>query len=597
MFNQMCSNSLLFLPHSFSKDQNKVNNSEAGQESKDFEQHSSDPVQATVQSPTETERNGENESGEADPCSSKGLSKGEELLAEGDRSEGSALQGAASLSAAIKPTSLDGVLKLLEDQQLIQQLGQQKINKARKAQSAWQRSAAAVLKEKRSGSVKPDTDKVEVASLEAETRRRTVSLSMAKLPRKELDLKPVSSYQDTNEIIEQFEKLAEEEKLKTLKKETLLKKRRNSLTLEKDVLKKKITRPQDKKNTVKKLLGKEEVASSEDKQRVEKRLQQVNKELATIERDLMDNKMNEAQALDSINAMKTKTVRKLSFVRPAGNKVPVQQKRDTFQSSHSESSSSQGSTEEKSGKESPKAQQSLQAARKQSAAVSLAVLENELRKISPVGGRKLTLAGSNINNNIVKETKQGRVSLSSEGSQEDYTLKDSPVVNKKLGLENRRVSSGSEGSAGDSSNVSRTKLSDSAEMKRKKYSTSGSQVAFHNVSVDIPTDDESKQGELLHRLSVSSQKGWDESMARKASVTSERDSEGHRASLMNALSQIKVRVRCVASYRVPFTDLNPLPPNPDHHLTCPYHVTSSSSIRSMRIEEMITRYHLRWYFH
>lgn len=449
----------------------------------------------------------------------------------------------------MRPTSLDGVLKLLQDQQLIQQLGQKNFNRARKAQNAWRRSAAAALKEQRSGSGTKDTEKSESIYLDAaagESKLRTQSMTTIQAAHKELDLIPTSPYQGTNEIIEQFEKLAEEEKLKTLKKETLLKKRRNSLTLEKDVLKKKISKQHDKKNTVKKLLGKDETASSEDKQRVEERLQKVNQELATIERDLMDNKMNEAQALDSINVMKTKTVRKLSFVRPAGNKVQAEQKRNAFKSSHSESSSSQGSTDEKTGKDSPKAQQaSLEAARKQSAAVSLAVLEKELRKISPVGGRKLTLAGTNINNNnISKEPKNGRISLSSEGSQDDYALKDSPMLNKKLTLE-KRVSSGSEGSAGDASSLPRTNFSraDSAELRRKRYSASGFQVAFHNVSVEIPTEDENKPEESRHRLSVTSQKELDDSLPRKSSVSSERGSEEHRVSLMNALSQIKVCAR------------------------------------------------------
>ena len=428
----------------------------------------------------------------------------------------------------------------------MQQLGQQKFNKVRKAQMAWQRSAAAVLKEKRSRPGAADT----VASPEAaasEPRRRTVSMSTAQSTKKELDSIPISSYQDTNEIIEQFQKLAEEEKLRTLKKETLLKKRRNSLTLEKDVLKRKINKQHDKKNTVKKLLGKDEVTSNENKQHVEERLQQVNQELANIERDLMNNKINEAQALDSINVMKTKTVKKLSFVKPAGNKVPVEQKREGYKRSRSGSSSSQGSAEEKSGKDSPKAQQSaLEASRKQSPAVSLAVLEQELRKISPVGGRKLTLAGSNINNNINKDPKHGRVSLSSEGSQDDYASKNSPVVNKKLMLE-RKGCSGSEDSAGESSSLPRTKNSDSAEVRRKKYSASGSQMAFHSVSVEIPTDNESKTEDTKHRLSATSQKGVDGSISRKSSVSSDRGSEGHRATLMNALTQIKV---CVALYTV-----------------------------------------------
>lgn len=490
------------------------------------------------QSPVDIGQN-ESEAHQTDSISPVELYKNEEVLATNDRSEGSSEQSPVNFSSAVKPTSLDGVLKLLQDQQLIQHLGQQKFNQVKKAQRAWQRSAAAALKEHRSGSVIPDVEKSEPAYQE-EARRRTLSTSSTQAARKEIGSFQSLPRLGANEIIEQFEKLAEEERLRTLKKETLLKKRRNSLTLEKDVLKKKMTKGQEKKNTVKKLLGKDETASNEDMQRVEERLQQVNQELATIERNLMDNKMSEAQALDNINDMKTKTVRKHSFVQHTGNKISADQKRSEFKTSPSESTSSQGSTEEKPEKDSANTPQTLEAARKQSTAVSLALLEKELRKISPVGGRRITLAG---------EPRHGRVSWSSEGSQEDSTLRDSPIFNKKTAVE-KRVSIGSEGFAGDQSSLSRPKVSDSAELRRKRYSASGSSVAFHNVSVEIPTEDEDKPEDEKpgHRLSTSSERSLAE-VSRKLSVNSERGSDEHRASLMNALSQIKV-CGIIVSYRM-----------------------------------------------
>ena len=303
-----------------------------------------------------------------------------------------------------------------------------------------------------------------------------------------------------------------------------------------------MTKGQEKKNTVKKLLGKDDTASSEDMQRVEERLQQVNQELATIDRNLMDNKMSEAQALDNINVMKTKTVRKHSFVKPAGNKMSADEKRSEFKTSPSESTSSQGSAEEKLEKDSTNAPQTLEAARKQSTAVSLAVLEKELRKISPVGGRRIPLTG---------EPRHGRVSWSSEGSQEDSTVRDSPILSKKTAVE-KRVSIGSEVSAGDRSSPSRPKVSDSAELRRKKFSASGSSVAFHNLSVEIPTEDGNKHDDEKpgrHRLSTSSERSFAE-MSRKLSVNSERGLDEQRASLMNALSQIKVCYHCKVSLRL-----------------------------------------------
>lgn len=477
------------------------------------------------QSPVDIGQN-ENEADRTGSCSPAELCKSEQVLTANDSGEVSSQQSPVNFSSAVRPTSLDGVLKLLQDQQLMQQLGQQKFNKVKKAQNAWQRSAAAALKEHRSGSIIPDVEKSEPANQE-DTRRRTLSMSSTQATQKDLGSFSSMPRLGANEVIEQFEKLAEEERLRTLKKETLLKKRRNSLTLEKDVLKKKITKGQEKKNTMKKLLGKDETVSNEDIQRVEERLQKVNQELATIERNLMDNKMSEAQALDSINTMKTKTVRKHSFVKH--NKIPTEQNR---RSSPAESLSSQGSTEEKQENDPPITPQTLEAARKQSAAVSLAVLEKELRKISPVGGRKITLAG---------DSRPGRVSWSSEGSLEDSNVKDSPIFNKKTTLE-KRVSVSSEG-AGDHSSLPRHRVSDSAELRRKKFSASGSKVAFHNVSVEIPTEDERKpedEKSVGHRLSTSSEKSVADVMSRKLSVNSERGSEEHHASLMNALSQIKV---------------------------------------------------------
>jgi len=492
------------------------------------------------QSPVDIGQN-ESEAYQADFSSPVELYKNNETLATYNRSEESSEQSPVNFSSPVKPTSLDGVLKLLQDQQLVQHLGQQKFNKVKKAQRAWQRSAAAALKEHRSGSVTPDVEKSEPAYQE-EVKHRTLSTSSAQVARKEIGSSQSFPRLGANEIIEQFEKLAEEERLRTLKKETLLKKRRNSLTLEKDVLKRKMNKGQEKKNTVKKLLGKDETASSEDMQRVEERLQQVNQELATIERNLMDNKMSEAQALDNINVMKTKTVRKHSFVKPAGNKMSADEKRSEFKTSPSESTSSQGSTEEKLERDSANAPQTLEIARKQSTAVSLAVLEKELRKISPVGGRRITLAG---------DPRHGRVSWSSEGSQEDSTVKDSPILSKKTAVE-KRVSTGSEVSAGDQSSLSRPKVSDSAELKRKKFSASGSSVAFHNVSVEIPTEDENKHDDEKprgHRLSTSSERNFVE-MSRKLSVNSERGLDEQRASFMNALSQIKVRYYFEVSLRL-----------------------------------------------
>lgn len=509
------------------RERSDVVNVETEHKSRDVGQTSS--FCATDQSPADIYQKND-EIQETSSNSPLGSQKIEETLSTNSPSEGLPKPS----TFACRPTSLDGVLKLLQDQQLMQQIGQQRFDKVKKAQKAWQRSAAAALKERRSASITPDGVMSEPTSGEAaidETKRRTLSLSRTQGANTEIS--PSSPKLGANKIIEQFEKLAEEERLKTLKKETLLKKRRNSLTLEKDVLKKKINKTQEKKNTVKKFLGKDEAASTEDRHRVEERLEQVNRELKTIEKDLLDNKKIEAQALDTINVMKTKTVRKHSFAKSSSNRIQVEQKRNEFKNSPSESTSSQGSAEDKSDREVPRTQETLEAVRRQSTAVSLAVLEKELRKISPVGGRKI--GGG-------EPFRHGRVSWSSEGSQEDSGLKDSPIFAKKQFLE-KKISVSSEGAPGDQS-FSRPNLADSAELRRKRFSASGSKVAFHNLSVEIPTEDEKdvEDGKTVtdrHRMSTASEPGASEITLRKLSVNSEKGLEDHRASLLNALSQIK----------------------------------------------------------
>ena len=422
-----------------------------------------------------------------------------------------------AVSVVTKPTSLDGVLQLLQEQQLMQQLGRQKYIRTKKTQEAWKRSVAAVLKDRsarpETSTRKRDANQDKVAN---DTKQRTRSATQPSTIELNAGEHPL-------DIIEQFEKLAEEKKLKSLKNDTLLKKRRNSLTLEKDVLQRKMTKGHEKKATVKKLLGKDESTSKEEKEHAEQRLQKVNQELAAIERDLVDNKRQEAQALDNLNAMKTRSVRRLSLM--SDNKTRSDQRRVAFKNSASESTSSQGSTEEKSGKESPKAQSPVVCgtACKQSAALSLAMLEQELRKISPHRGRRATVTG---------EPKHGRVSFSSEGSQDDSLLKDSPTSDVK------RVSLSSEGSVNDQMALPNCRFNaDSAELRRKKFSASGAQCAFNDLSVEIPTDEDSKTEEqytaVIRRLSVNSEKG----------TSLDSKTGGHRASLMNALSQIKVGLR------------------------------------------------------
>ena len=70
----------------------------------------------------------ESEANQTDSNSPVELYKKDEVLTTNNGSEDSSEQSPVNFFSPVKPTSLDGVLKLLQDQQLIQHLGQQKFN-------------------------------------------------------------------------------------------------------------------------------------------------------------------------------------------------------------------------------------------------------------------------------------------------------------------------------------------------------------------------------------------------------------------------------------------------------------------------------------
>ena len=448
-----------------------------------------------------------------------------ESLATSDRSDNSLRHSRENLQHSgsyEKPTSLEAVLQLLQEQQLVQQLGQQKFTKAKKAQNAWKRTAVAA-REAVKGS-RPDSPDGEYERHEAARRQdsgateRYRSESFSQRSLKDFEATPKQS------PVEIIEKLSGEENLRALKKETLLKKRRNSLNLEKDELEKKIVKGQEKKSTVKKLLGKEEVENKEDISSAEKRLGNVHQELENIQKDINANRRQQAEVLENLNNLKTKTVRKYSSASEP-NHARVEEKRAAFRSSPSESASSHGSAEERPGRESDFLPRTPDSSRNKSAVNSLAALEIELRKISPLPRR-------------APEITKKRLSLSSEGSPDDASLMGSPVPTKKPEPRLREsvsaLASSTAGTPGVKVPVSETLL-DSTQLRRKRFSASA-RVSFHQLSVEIPTDDESR----LEETGLTQRK-----TSAEMSLDPETKKEEHRTSLVNALSQIKVMaLRC-----------------------------------------------------
>lgn len=448
-----------------------------------------------------------------------------ESLATSDRSDNSLRHSRENLQHSgsyEKPTSLEAVLQLLQEQQLVQQLGQQKFTKAKKAQNAWKRTAVAAreaVKGSRPDSPDGEYERHEAARRQdsgATERHRSESFSQRSL--KDFEATPKQS------PVEIIEKLSGEENLRALKKETLLKKRRNSLNLEKDELEKKIVKGQEKKSTVKKLLGKEEVENKEDISSAEKRLGNVHQELENIQKDINANRRQQAEVLENLNNLKTKTVRKYSSASEP-NHARVEEKRAAFRSSPSESASSHGSAEERPGRESDFLPRTPDSSRNKSAVNSLAALEIELRKISPLPRR-------------APEITKKRLSFSSEGSPDDASLMGSPVPTKKPEPRLREsvsaLASSTAGTPGVKVPVSETLL-DSTQLRRKRFSASA-RVSFHQLSVEIPTDDESR----LEETGLTQRK-----TSAEMSLDTETKNEEHRTSLVNALSQIKVMaLRC-----------------------------------------------------
>ena len=406
--------------------------------------------------------------------------------------------GALPRSASCeKLTSLDAVLRLLQDQQLVQQIGQRKFDKARKVQNAWKRSAVAARGAARDQPAsRPETPDGNSERNEP-VRRRGSSVGEARYrASSKISLGEFDSGSSA-EILERFDKLAEEEKQRALKTETLLKKRRNSLNLEKDVLEKKLVKGHEKKTTMKKLLGKDENADAkEDLVPAEKRLGDVEQELENIQRNIDENRRQRSEVLENLNTLKTRTVRKYSFRNDATR--TTEERRAAFRSSPSESASSQGSVDDRSARDPDSLPRTPEDSRKKSGVETLAALEQELRKFSPLPRR-------------APDARKKRVSISSEGtaSPDDGSTKGSPTPAKKSEI---RPASGEGVACGET-------LLDSTQLRRRKFSGS-SRVSFHKLSVEIPTEEDTAEAESISKVNA--------------------ELKHHKISLVDALSQIKV---------------------------------------------------------
>lgn len=200
-------------------------------------------------------------------------------------------------------TSLDEVLKLLHEKQLEQQLQNKEVSSSSRARMKWQHSMLVALRKSRLTS-NSETSK---SSASVVNERENVA--------PELDEKTARI--KYREISEKYDHVIEDEKQKMLRRETLLKKRRNSLILRQDILEKKLAKSRESSKTqLKKKLSKDNKdiplsLTKGDSEELTKQLAEISKELEGIKQN-MDTNLKEHQKIsDDLNEKKRKELHEL----------------------------------------------------------------------------------------------------------------------------------------------------------------------------------------------------------------------------------------------------------------------------------------------
>ena len=203
----------------------------------------------------------------------------------------------------VQITSLDQVLKLLQEKQLQQQLQNKEESASKRARMKWQHSMLVVLRKNRSITATPES------SPSAAVVRESESVAAPELDQKTARLK-------YREISEKYDHILEDGKLKMLRRCTLLKKRRNSLILRKEILEKKLTKCREiTKTPLKKRQSKDakEMAlyRKGDGDEVEKQLEVVRKELGGVEQNIETNLKDQDKLSSELNDKKQKELHEI----------------------------------------------------------------------------------------------------------------------------------------------------------------------------------------------------------------------------------------------------------------------------------------------
>ena len=204
----------------------------------------------------------------------------------------------------LKMKSLDEVLKLLHEKQLQQELLTKQLTKSERARIRWQYSMLVILRRNR-------TMRKQTSSENLKSSGSFGSDSANGVLHSEMDVKAAKV--KYREISAKYDSMLEDERLKMLRRETLLKKRRNSLILRQDILQKKLNKVQDTgKATLKKRQSKsdaKEMSASFTKgenEEVIKQLADISVELEGIKQDITSNHEKQRRVSADLNEQKHK---------------------------------------------------------------------------------------------------------------------------------------------------------------------------------------------------------------------------------------------------------------------------------------------------
>ena len=250
-----------------------------------------------------------------------------------------------SFSAPISPkkkgkiTGLDEVMKLLHEKRLEQELLTKKLTKSERVRMRWQYSMLVVLRKTRSMRTQSSSDNLKSSGSFGSDSGNVVTSP-------ELDEK--AAKEKYREISTKYDSILEDERLKMLRRETLLKKRRNSLILRHDTLQKKLSKIQEaSKGAQKKRLSKSDAKemsasfSKGDNEEVVKQLADINAELEGIKQDIASNQEEQRKISNDLNEQKRQELRGLRInadLSPQTSKVNLHENRFLHRRQASDSS-------------------------------------------------------------------------------------------------------------------------------------------------------------------------------------------------------------------------------------------------------------------